>query len=249
VVINDEYDGHGGKVVWSPDSKGLAIEMLAIDNKDRWIVSVDLEKFALVLQNRVTDSAWVNSFEFADLGWVDGQTLWYQSEESGYGHLYTKALGGAPRALTKGRFEVSSPVLSADSRWFYVLCNARAPYSYDVYRVASGGGDMQRLTNLQGVNSFSLQERGRQLLLTYSSAYLPPQIAVAEVGSDKLRELTDTRSAAFKSLPWIQPEMIQVPSTHVDGVIYAKLYRGAAPAQGGITRVYCSCTARVTCRT
>ena len=231
VVINDEYDGHGGKVVWSPDSTALAIEMFAIDNKDRWIVSVDFEKFELALQNRSTDAAWVNSDEFSDLGWVDSHTLWYQSEESGYGHLYTKTQGGAPRAITQGRFEVSSPVLSADSRWFYVLCNARAPYSYDVYRVASAGGDMQRLTNLQGVDSFSLQENGKQLLLTHSSAYLPPQIAVAEVGSASVRELTDTRSAEFKSLTWIQPEIIQVPSTHVDGVIYAKLYR-ASPVQG-----------------
>jgi dipeptidyl aminopeptidase/acylaminoacyl peptidase len=231
VVINDEYDAHGGKVLWSSDSKALAIEMFAIDNKDRWIVSVDFEKFELALQNRVTDAAWVNSDQFSDLGWVDGHTLWYQSEESGYGHLYTKPLDGAPRAVTQGRFEISSPVLSADSRWFYVLSNARAPYSYDVYRVASGGGELQRLTNLQGVDSFSLQQSGTKLLLTHSSAYVPAQIAVAAVGSGSLRELTDTRSADFKSLAWIQPEIIQVPSTHVNGVIYAKLYR-AAPSQG-----------------
>jgi dipeptidyl aminopeptidase/acylaminoacyl peptidase len=230
VVINDEYDAHSGTVVWSPDSRALAIEMFAIDNKDRWIVSVDLENFELKLQNRVTDAAWVNSAAFSELGWVDNHTLWYQSEESGYGHLYTKALEGAPRAITQGRFEVSSPVLSADARWFYVLSNAAAPYSYDVYRVASSGGEMQRLTRLQGVERFSLQQRGTQLLLTHSSAYQPPQIAVAELGSDKVRELTDTRSAEFKSFAWIQPEIIQVPATHFDGVIYAKLYR-ASPVQ------------------
>ena len=240
VVINDEYDAHSGTVVWSADSKALAIEMLAVDNKDRWIVSVDLAKHELVLQNRVTDPAWVNSDEFGDIGWIDSRTLWYESEESGYGHLYTKALDGAPHALTQGHFTVSKPVLSADSRWFYVLSNATAPYSYDVYRVASGGGDMQRLTRLQGVEAFSLQRKGAQLLVTHSAAYVPPQLAVLEVGSGKVRELTDTRSAEFKSLAWIQPEIVQVPSSHFDGVIYAKLYRAAkqAPHRPGVLFVH-----------
>jgi dipeptidyl aminopeptidase/acylaminoacyl peptidase len=228
VVVNDEYDAHSGAVAWSPDSQSLAIEILSIDNKDRWIASVDLKNYELVPQSRLTDAAWVNWDLIGEVGWIDSHTLWYESEESGFAHLYTKALDGAPRALTQGRFEVSSPVLSADAHWFYVLANAVAPYSYDVYRVAASGGEMQRLTHSQGVERFSLQQKGTRLLLTHSSAYMPAQIAIAEVGSDKVRELTDTRSAAFKSIAWIQPEIVQVPSTHVDGVIYAKLYRAAA---------------------
>ena len=231
VVIGDEYDEPSGAAVWSPDSQSLAIEILSIDNKDRWIVSVDLKNYGLVPQNRETDAAWVNFDGFAEVGWIDSHTLWYESEESGYGHLYTKALDGAPRAITQGRFEVSRPVLSADSRWFYVLSNALAPYSYDVYRVAASGGDMHRLTHLQGVEGFSLAEKGTQLLVRHSSAYLPAQIAIAEVGSDKVRELTDTRSAAFKAVAWIQPEIVQVPSTHFDGAIYAKFYRAATQNQ------------------
>jgi dipeptidyl aminopeptidase/acylaminoacyl peptidase len=233
VVISEEYDAHGGAVAWSRDSSALAIEMFSIDNKDRWIASVDLSRYTLVPQNRVSDPAWVNSFEFSELGWIDGHTLWYQSEESGFGQLYTKALDGEPRALTTGRFEVSSPVLSPDGRWFYLLCNATAPYSYDVYRVASGGGPLQRLTHLEGVEHFSLQQKARQILLTHSSAYVRPQIALLDIESDKVRELTDTRTAEYKSMDWIEPEIVQIPSTDFDGVIYAKLYRAA---QGGAKR-------------
>ena len=232
VVISDEYDAHSGTMAWSLDSKALAIEMFAIDNKDRWIVSVDLSRFALVLQNRISDAAWVNSDEFSELGWIDGHTLWYQSEESGYGQLYAKPLDGESRALTQGRFEVSSPVLSPDGRWFYLLSNAPAPYSYDVYRVASGGGPLQRLTRLEGVEHFFLQQNGKQMLVTHSSAYIRPQIALIDVGSGKVRELTDTRSADYKSMSWIEPEIVQIPSTHFDGIIYAKLYR-AVQSNGG----------------
>ena len=220
-------------IVWSADSGALALQLFSIDNKDRWIVTVDLARHALVPQHRLTDPAWIGRFNA--LGWLkDNRTLWYQSEETGYAHLYTKPIGGAARALTQGGFEVSEPRLSADGRWFYVLSNAVAPYSYDVYRVPSGGGGLVRLTRLQGIDAFSLEHGGGRLLLTHSSPYVRPQIAVAKAdGSDAPRDLTDTRTADYKSLSWIEPEIVQIPSTHFGGSIYAKLYRDPrAPATG-----------------
>ena len=139
-VINREPDAINAGIVWSADGAALGIEMYSIDHKDRWIVSVDLANHVLVPQHRLSDAAWIDR-AFNEFGWLnDNRTLWYESEESGFAHLYTKALNGEPRALTQGRFEVSSPQLSLDGRWFYVLSNEVAPYSYDVYRVPSSGG-------------------------------------------------------------------------------------------------------------
>ena len=229
LAVSDDPDGGAGGIVWSRDGKALAIQLLSEDNKDRWIVSVDFAKYALVTQHRLSDPAWVN-WSFNDMGWLkDNRTLWYESEQTGYAHLYTKAPDSAAQALTQGRFEVSDPVLSEDGRWFYVLSNAQAPYSYDVYRVPSGGGKFQRVTKLQGLEKFALDGSGKRLLVTHSSPYVPAQIAVLEAdGSDAARDLTDTRSADYKSLSWIEPEIVEIPSTHFNGVIYAKVYRGAA---------------------
>jgi dipeptidyl aminopeptidase/acylaminoacyl peptidase len=230
-VINREPDAINGGVVWSADGGALGIEMYSIDHKDRWIVSVDLANYVLVPQHRLTDAAWIDR-AFNEFGWLnDNRTLWYASEESGFAHLYTKALNGEPRALTQGRFEVSSPQLSWDGRWFYVLCNEVAPYSYDVYRVPSNGGALQRLTKLEGVEQAELDRSGKQLLLTYSTPYLRTQVSVAKAdGSGAPHQLTDTRTAEYKSMDWIQPEIVKVPSTHFGGVIYAKLYRDAGAA-------------------
>jgi dipeptidyl aminopeptidase/acylaminoacyl peptidase len=179
----------------------------------------------------LTDSAWVNE-RFSEYGWLsDNRTLWYQSEESGYIHLYTKALSGEPAALTHGAFEVSEPILSEDGRWFYVLCNEQAPSSYDAYRVPSSGGVLQRLTRLQGVEKIALDRAGTRLLVTHSSPYLRSQIAVGKAdGSESPRDLTDTRSADYKSMVWIEPEIVKIPSTHFNGGVYAKLYRDANAA-------------------
>jgi dipeptidyl aminopeptidase/acylaminoacyl peptidase len=187
-----------------------------------------------VPQHRWSDAAWIDR-SFNEFGWLnDNRTLWYASEESGFAHLYTKALTGAPRALTQGQFEVSSPQLSEDGRWFYVLSNQVAPYSYDVYRVPSSGGALQRLTKLEGVEKAEVDRSGKQLLLTYSTPYMRSQIAVAKAdGSGAPRELTDTRTADYKAMSWIKPEIVKIPSTHFGGVIYAKLYRDKdSPAAG-----------------
>ena len=231
-VINDEPDAiNSGSIVWSADAGSLGVEIYAIDHKDRWIVSVDLANYALVPQHRLSDAAWIEggSNEF---GWLnDNRTLWYQSEESGFAHLYTKAPNGEPRALTQGRFEVSAPQLSQDGRWFYVLSNEVAPYSYDVYRVPSSGGVLQRLTKLEGVEKAEVDRSGKLLLLTHSTPYMRSQIAVTQAdGSGAPRELTDTRTADYKNMTWIQPEIVKIPSTHFGGVIYAKLYRDAGVA-------------------
>jgi dipeptidyl aminopeptidase/acylaminoacyl peptidase len=225
-VINDEPDAISGGIIWSADGGALGIEMYAIDHKDRWIVSVDLANYVLVPQHRLSDAAWIDR-SFNEFGWLrDNRTLWYQSEESGFAHLYTRAPDGAPRALTQGRFEVSSPQLSEDGRWFYVLCNQAAPYSYDVYRVPSGGGELQRLTKLEGLERAEVDRSGKRLLLTHSTPYTRTQISVTPAdGSGAPHPLTDTRTAEYKAMTWIQPEIVKVPSTHFGGVIYAKLYR------------------------
>ena len=228
VVVSDEPDMGAGGIVWSRDGRALAVQLLSVDNKDRWIASVDFTKYALVPQHRLSDPAWIN-WTLNEFGWLDERTLWFESEQTGYAHLYTKAVDAAAQALTQGGFEVSAPLLSADGRWFYVLSSAEAPFSRDVYRVPSGGGKLQRLTQLKGVEKFALDRTGKRLLVTHSSSYVQAQIAVLKSdGSDAPRDLTDTRTADYKSMAWAPPEIVQIPSTHFDGVIYAKVYRAAA---------------------
>ena len=215
-------------IVFARDGTHAAVQLLANDNKDRWIASIDSGKRVLVPQHRLHDDAWVN-WNFNEFGWAnDGRTLWYVSEETGNAHLYTKSLSAKAQALTHGKFEVGSPQLSADGRWFYVIANAQAPGSYDVYRVAANGGELQRLTSYQGVETFNVAHDGTKLLVAHSSSYLPPQLAIVTADSSApAREITDTITSPYKALQWTPPEIVQVPSTHFKGAIYAKLYKPA----------------------
>ena len=223
-IVADAEDGGGGGIVWSDDGQNLAIQLRAIDNKDRWIASVDFGRHALVSQHRLTDNAWIN-WNFNEFGWLrDNRTLWYMSEQSGYSQLYRKSLGGNPEALTSGRFEVSHPQLSSDGQWFYLRTNQVAPYSYDVYRVSSKGGALTRLTQYQGMDGFILSPDDKQLAVLHSSSYMLPQLAVQDAAGGAPRELTNTTKPAFAAHAWIAPKIVEVPSTHGAGSVYAKYY-------------------------
>src|SRR5690606_12057130 len=63
--------------VWNRDGSQVAVQVRAIDNKDRWIATVDFGKHRLVSQHRLSDPAWIN-WSFNDFGWSrDSRSLWY----------------------------------------------------------------------------------------------------------------------------------------------------------------------------
>ena len=237
VSINFVAAGESGypAIVWSGDGNNVAIELVANDHKDRWIETVDFAAHRLVTQDRLTDPAWIN-WSFNDLGWLpDDRTLWFESEGSGWAQLFVKPPDGKARALTGTGYEVSTPVVSPDGKWFYLLSNKQAPYAYDVYRVPTSGGDLQRVTRFEGVSCFEcsspfeLSPDGSRLAVLHSSAYLPPQLAVVNADGGDARELTDTRTPEYKALAstWVQPRIVKVPSSHGNFGVWAKYYQPA----------------------
>jgi dipeptidyl aminopeptidase/acylaminoacyl peptidase len=224
-----------GGIQWSDDGRGVAVMARAVDNKDRWIATVDFDAGALEPLHRLTDTAWIN-WNFNDFGWLpDNRTVWFLSEESGWSHLYTATPGGRAKALTRGKWEASSPQWTLDGATAYFVCNRARPGDYEVCAVSRDGGDVREVTALDGVEDFALSPDGRQLLLRWSAHHTPPQLAVQPVAGGEARKLTDTRSADFKSRPWLAPQTVEVPSTHGAGTVWAKLYR---PAQLEAGRKY-----------
>ncbi|CAN7536580.1 S9 family peptidase [Pseudoduganella sp. LjRoot289] len=229
-AVRLDDDESGGGIAWTGNGAQVAVMLRAVDNKDRWIAAIDLASAIPALKplHRISDSAWVNG-SYNEFGWLpDHATLWFLSEESGYAHLYTLGADGKQRALTQGNWEATRVHWSADGATAFVLCNRKTPGAYEVCAVNARDASVREATALDGgVEQYSVSPDERKLLVHYSSAYVPAQIATVAVAGGATARLTDTRTPDYKARSWIQPELVAVPSAHGGGPIWSKLYRPA----------------------
>ncbi|MEE8118655.1 MAG: prolyl oligopeptidase family serine peptidase, partial [Gammaproteobacteria bacterium] len=223
-------------MAWNDQGTAVALQIYSNDNKDRWLVTVDLERGRLVTQHRLSfRNGWVN-YAQNDFGWSrDGNTLWYLSEEDGYSHLYTKHVNQRRATqLTKGRFVVESPYLDRAGENYYVIANRRDPGDYRVYRVPAEGGELVELTSVFAGNThllpdngapFSLSPDESQLLFKHATANRHPEIYLQEnQAGAEAKQLSFTISDKFLGYPWFIPEFVQVPSSNFEGTIHARVY-------------------------
>ena len=216
------------RIEWHPGGGQALVQVHAIDNKDRWILRLNASDQSRQVVHRLTDPAWVN-WQFNDMGWIPGtETVWFLSEETGYSHLYT-AKGRDVVQLTRGEFEVSAVEFAGDGRSAILITNRTHPTEYDLYELLLSSGDLDRLTELRGVESFALHPDGTRVLLRFSSAYRPAQAGVFDLTSRQMLAETNTLNADYLAMDWQQPRYVPVPSKHnVEEPIWSKFY----PARG-----------------
>ena len=211
---------------WSSDGKNVALYVRAVDNKDRWIATIDFEDKKLVNQHRLHDEAWVNPYHI-EHGWLkDNTTLWFLSEDHGFLGIYTKGIGDRrTNALVAGEHVVFDPALGPSGKHIYYRANVGHPGVYEIWRVDVASGKTEQLTSLGGMNEFSVSPDESQLLVTHSTSNRHPELFVQANGPGaNARQLTDTMSDAFKAISWQDPAIVAVPSSHSEQPIYSKIY-------------------------
>ena len=213
----------------------------SMDNKDRWIMALDMETGTLKLLDRQRDEAWVGgpgiggwNFSSGNIGWMkDDYTLWFQSEESGYSHLYClNTKNGKKKSLTKGNFEVLSAQLSHDKTHFYFSSNEVSPAEHHFYKMKASGGKREQITRMEGNNAVTLSPDEKYLAIRYSYSNKPWELYVMpnQAGA-KAKKITDSTTDAFKAYKWREPELVKFTSS--DGVeVPARLYRGKNGTEG-----------------
>lgn len=218
-------------VQWSDSGRFGAAMLRSNDNKDRWLVAVDTDAAepAWRVVHHTRDPAWI-AWEFNGFGFVPGtESLWFQSEHAGWGHLYLAELensDAAVRALTSGPWEVREVTPAHDGSGFWVRTNRTDHGVYEIEQVAMDG-TLTPITALGGaVESFELSPDESRILFTWSDTMDPPELyAVAADGSARPARLTKTDTALYRSFDFVEPEFVRVPSSHAEGDIHMRVYR------------------------
>ena len=214
-------------------SYGIA-EIRSQDNKDRWLVSLNLEKGTFEEIEHQHDEAWIggpgipsDSFDSGTLGFLgDNQTIYFQSEVTGYSHLYTYNLKSKKKIqLTKGNWEVRNVTLSKDKKSFYLTTNTTHPGNRNFYKLPVSDGVLQPLLTKDGAHEVSLSPDENTLLVRYSYKNKPWELYVAENKKNtNLSQITHSTTEAFKAYSWRTPEVITYKAQ--DGtLVHARLYK------------------------
>src|SRR5262249_51671507 len=130
----------------------------AVDNKDRWILSLDTgsgKAHAIFTEH---DDAWLGGPGEDTLGWLkSGDEIYFQSERDGWSHLYSiSTSGGEAKQLTSGKFEVDAVSLSNDGSKFYLTTSEANLGERQLYSMPVKGGARTHITTEPGRHQATL---------------------------------------------------------------------------------------------
>lgn len=231
---------------WNGSGSNAFVEIRSQDNKDRWLMQLEAATGAFKLIDRQRDEAWVNGPGIgyggseSKIGWINDQVMYYQSEATGYSHVYTYNVVTSQKSqLTKGDYEVSSLSLSNSKKYFYFISNAEHPGKQNWYRMNVDGSDKQKITGMTGGYEVTMSPDEKYIAYRYSYSNKPWELYVQEnLPGKKAVQITNKAiSDEFKSYPWRDPEMVKIPARDGAG-IYGRLYQPEASKKNGAAVVF-----------
>jgi len=226
---------------WSDDGKHAVVDIQSQDDKDRWIMLLDLSNGKLKNLDRQHDDAWIAGPGIAwfggplTLGWLpDNKSIYFQSEASGYSQLYTEnVFTGEKKQLTKGKFEVFNPFISRDKKYWYFTSSQVGPGVRHFYKMPLDGGTPEQITTMTGNNDVTISPDEKYLAIRYSFVNKPWELYLMKnkIGADE-KQITHSESEEFKSYPWRVPDLITFEAR--DGaMVHAKVFHPKNPIKNG----------------
>jgi dipeptidyl aminopeptidase/acylaminoacyl peptidase len=226
------------ELVWSDDAAFAVADIYSDDNKDRWIMLLDIKTGDLKLLDRQHDNAWIGGPGIGfggSVGWLpDNRTIFFQSEETGFSHLYTlDVITGNKKALTAGNYEIYDLSLSNDKKTWYFISNEGDNGVRELFKLAVKDGIKTRLTNLGGGVEAVISPDERYFALRVSYSNKPWELYLMENKEKALPvRITESATAEFASYNWRVPEFIKFRAS--DGtMVPCRLYKNDNPVKNG----------------
>ena len=138
--------------------------------------------------------------------------VYFQSERTGYSHLYAVPFdGGEPRALTSGQLGSHQRHPSRDKTRFFLVTSEADPGEHNLYEMRAEGGPLTRLTSLPGGHSCTLSPDDRWFADIYSYTNKPPELYVQESRAGvTAKKLTSSPAPDFWQYPWQDTPIVQI---------------------------------------
>jgi dipeptidyl aminopeptidase/acylaminoacyl peptidase len=217
VDLGDTHNQYIRILSWLPDSSELIlarynrvlnrVEIQAVNPLNGAVRSVMTEQSETFLTNH-HEAIWATETGFTLL--PDGSGFVWNSERSGWDHLYLYGLDGKlQRQLTSGEWPVKD-VLRIDQQdgWVYFTCHSDQARPYDTHlcRVGLDGKGYAQLTEGEGQHAPNISPSADYFVDTFSSVASPAESVLRKADGTRLRSLGKADISRLEAVGWVAPK-------------------------------------------
>lgn len=218
----------------------LLLEIKSYDNKDRWICTLDSVGKLKEIDHQ-HDNAWIGgpgisgwNMVKGNLGWINDERFYFQSEKSGYSHLYTYDFTDDNiHQLTEGKFEIHEAWLDKNHTSFFIIANKKHPGNREFYRLTIKDQNWTAILTQDGNHEVSVSPNEKYVMVRYSYKNKPWELYWAKIEeSAKMIQVTHSTSNEFNDYSWRSPSLITFKATDNQD-IYARIYEPDSSVKNG----------------
>lgn len=234
------------KLIYSDNGKRNVLDIRSYDNKDRWIVEVNLKDGSIRLLDHQHDEAWIGgpgisgwNMVSGTLGWINNNTFFFQSEVTGYSHLYSMGIDAKESVqLTKGNWEVYEAQLSSQKDRFYITANKNHPGNREFYHLMLNSNELVPILTTDGYHEVVISPDEKTLAVRYSGKTSPWELYVADNKKGaSLKRITHSTTKAFEQYNWYAPEVITYSASDGEKV-HARLFTPENASKNGAAVIF-----------
>lgn len=234
------------KLIYSDNGKRNVLDIRSYDNKDRWIVEVNLKDGSIRLLDHQHDEAWIGgpgisgwNMVSGTLGWINNNTFFFQSEATGYSHLYSMGIDAKESVqLTKGNWEVHDAQLSSQKDRFYITANKNHPGNREFYHLMLTSNELVPILTTDGYHEVLISPDEKTLAVRYSGKTSPWELYVADNKKGaSLKRITHSTTKAFEQYNWYAPEVITYSASDGEKV-HTRLFTPENASKNGAAVIF-----------
>ena len=235
----------------NPTGNLFLLEAQSTDNKDRWILI--FQNDSIIELNHQHDDAWIGGPGISswrsgdsDFGWYDSDEVYYQSERTGYSHVYLQSIHNKSiKSITQGPFEVMNLVFHVPSKTFYCNANPEHPGKFGAYRIDPVHQKLLAITPTEkqiehediGFYEFFLSPSATQFVYRISSISHPWELAISANKNRTIQLITQSVNPEYVDYNFHRGSVINFPGKDTQNV-YARIYRPEKAMKNGAAVIF-----------
>ena len=206
VDLGDKKDMYVPRIVWTPDPNQLVVFHMNRHQNELELLLTDGRTGKTTTLLKEENKYYIDIHD--NLTFLNGgkQFVW-TSEKDGWNHVYLHTVGGKPKQLTKGEWEVTSFYgVDEENGMVYYQAAKNKPQQREIYGLSLQGKKEIKLATKAGWNSAQFSSTHDYFVLTHSTANTAPTYAVYDRNGKLVRSLEDNHGmaklqAAYETTP------------------------------------------------